>query len=83
MQIERLPFGERADDAADCIHIEEAANGTFLLTGSGLSFEREGDGEDSVAIISGEPYASVEAAENAGLAWADSLGVERLSISRA
>lgn len=80
MQIERLPFGERADDAADCIHIEEAADGSFLLTGSGLSFERE---DDSVAIISGQPYPSAEAAENAGLAWADSLGVERLSISRA
>ena len=82
MQIERLPFGERADDAADCIHIEEA-DGGFLLTGSGLSFEREGGGEDSVAIISGQPYPSAEAAENAGLAWAGSLGVERLSISRA
>ena len=82
MRIERLPEGQRAADDVDCIHIEAAADGRFLLTGSGLAPAGEASGAESVAIISGRPYESFDAAESAGLAWADGLGVEHLYISR-
>lgn len=82
MKIERLPEGERAAKDVDCIHIEAAGDGTFLLVGSALTREPEVDDPQSVAIVGSEPYPSYEAAEDAGMAWAAGLGVELLYVSR-
>lgn len=79
MQIERLPLGQQAPYEADCIRIEEQADGRFKLTASALCME-EDEGE-SVSIVGGPLFETIEQAEKAGLAWAESVGAERLYIS--
>ena len=81
MRIERLPEGERASEDTDCIHVE-AHDGRFYLTGSALARGGHPDQPESVAIVSGEPYPSAQAAEDAGVTWASGHGVEHLFISR-
>jgi len=81
MRIERLPEGERASEETDCIHLE-ARDGLFYLTGSALKRDDAREQPESIAIVSGEPYGSEQAAEDAGIAWASGHGVEHLFISR-
>ena len=82
MEIINLPAGEPAAAEVDCLRIEEQEDGRFQLAGNALAPCGD-DGElESVGIIIGEPYDSFEAAEAAGLAWADELGVEQLHVSR-
>jgi hypothetical protein len=79
MEITRLPVGEQAPVDADCIRIEELAGSTFKLTASALCIGSD-DG-DSVSIVDGPVFETVEQAEAAGTAWATNVGVERLFVS--
>lgn len=80
MEIVRLPLGKQASVDADCIRIEEQPGATYRLTASALCVGAD-DGE-SVSIVDGMMFGSVEQAEAAGLAWASNVGVERLFVSR-
>ncbi len=82
MEIINLPAGERASDESDCIRIQELADGTFSLNGSVLF--RCGDAEvaESVSLIGGEPYETYDAAEAAGLAWANEHCADVLYVCR-
>jgi hypothetical protein len=79
MEIVRLPVGEQAPADVDCIRIEEVSESTFKLTASALCVETD-DG-DSVSIIDGPFFETIEQAEAAGVAWATDVGVERLFVS--
>ena len=79
MEIVRLPFGKQASVDADCIRIEEQPGGTDKLTASALCVGAE-DGE-SVSVVDGPVFASLEQAESAGVAWAANVGVKRLFVS--
>lgn len=71
MEIIKLAPGVMADEDTDCIKINETADGRFSLVASALMDCGDGDNPESVALVSSEPYASYEAAEAAGLAWAE------------
>lgn len=79
MEIVRLPLGEQASVDADCIRIEEQPGATYKLTTSALCVGAD-DGE-SVSIVNGPAFETVEQAEAAGVAWAANVGVERLFVS--
>jgi hypothetical protein len=79
MQTTRLPLGKQAPVEADCLRIEELADGRYKLTGSALCAEPEGG--ESVSIVGGPTFDSADAAEAAGRAWAESVGVEHLCVS--
>ena len=79
MDIIRLPVGQQAPVDADCIRIEEQPGAAFRLTASALCTGAD-DGE-SVSIVSGPVFATADQAEAAGVAWAASVGVERLFVS--
>lgn len=79
MEIVRLPVGEQASVAADCIRIEEQPGASYKLTASALCVGAD-DGE-SVSIVGGPVFATAAQAEAAGLAWATNVGVERLFVS--
>lgn len=87
MDIVKLPPGERAPKESDCISIQEAHDGRFLLNASALvtcgsADDDEEEEGDSTAVIGGPSYSSYEEAEAAGLAWAAEQCVEYLYISR-
>jgi hypothetical protein len=71
MEIVKLQFGEMAPADTDCIKISETPVGGFTLVASALSVCGDGDDADSVSLVSSEPYPSYEAAEAAGLTWAE------------
>lgn len=77
-----LPAGVPAKVEDDCIRIQQLADGQYLLTGTLLARCDEENGDASVGLIQSEPYPSYEAAEAAGLAWADECGVALLHVSR-
>ena len=81
MEIIKLLPGEQAVDC-DCIRIQEAPAGSFSLTGSVLF--RCGDAEvaESVSLIGGDLYETYDAAEAAGLAWADEHCPEVVYVCR-
>jgi hypothetical protein len=79
MEIVRLPLGEQASVDADCIRIEEQPGATYKLTASALCVGAD-EGE-SASIVGGPTFNSFEQAEAAGIAWAASVGVERLFVS--
>ena len=79
MEITRLPVGDPAPTDADCIRIEELAGGNYKLTASALC---NGEGvAESVSIVAGPIFATVQQAEEAGLAWAEDVGSEQLYVS--
>lgn len=78
MEIIRLPLGEAPPVDVDCLRIEEQPGGEFSLTASALCANDENG--DSMSIAGGPSFASREAAEQAGIAWARSLGAERLIV---
>ena len=80
MEIIRLAPGVLADADTDCIKINETADGQFTLVASALMACGDGELEESVALVSSDPYPSYEAAEEAGLAWAASNCVETLYV---
>lgn len=79
MEIVRLPLGEQASVDVDCIRIEEQPGTTYKLTASAMCVGAD-DGE-SVSIVGGPEFGTIEQAEAAGLAWAATVGVERLFVS--
>jgi len=79
MEIVRLRLGEQAAVDADCIRIEEQPGEIYKLTTSALCVGVD-EGE-SVSIVGGPVFATIEQAEAAGLAWASNVGVERLFVS--
>jgi hypothetical protein len=79
MEIVRLPVGEQASLDADCIRIEEQASGTYKLTASAMC--KGADDGESVSIVGGLEFASMEEAEATGTAWAADVGVDCLVIS--
>lgn len=78
MDIVRLPVGKQAPVDADCIRIEQTTEATFELTGSALCIGAED--RESVSIVGGPAFETAEQAEAAGLAWAATVGVERLIL---
>jgi hypothetical protein len=79
MEIVRLPVGKQAPVDTDCIRIEEQSAGSYKLTASALCSEAEED--DSVSLVNTQLFQSVEEAEAVGMAWATSIGVERLFVT--
>ena len=79
MEIVRLPVGEQASVDADCIRIEELEGSIFKLTASALCVSSDED--DSVSIVGGPVFDSMEQAEAAGVAWATNVGIECLFLS--
>ncbi len=82
MQIIKLPPGEQADEATDCIKIGRMADGRYSLITSAL-VECDNDDEDqgdSEAVISSDTYNTYDEAEAAGLAWASGLCVETIHV---
>lgn len=79
MEIVRLPVGKQAPVDTDCIRIEEQSAGSYKLTASGLCNDAEED--DSVSLVGTQLFGSVEEAEAVGMAWATSIGVERLFVT--
>jgi hypothetical protein len=75
MQVVRLPVGEQAPKDVDCISINLLDSDQALLQGSILV------GDESIAIIGGEPYGSAREAEAAGVAWASEQGVALLYVA--
>lgn len=81
MEVVNLPPGEEAPKDSDCVSIARIADGKHLLNGSALLACGDSDEIESVALIGGEPYATYEEAEAAGLAWASEHCVEMLYVS--
>ena len=81
MEIVRLPVGEQAPKDSDCIGLQSLADGRFRLEASALINCGDSEVAESVALVDGGAYGSIEEAEAAGLAWADSHGVEQVYIS--
>ena len=79
MEITRLPLGRQAPLDVDCIRIEEQIDGMYKLTASALCAAQH-DAE-SVSIVGAPSYPTIKAAEQAGVAWADDVGVKHLHIS--
>lgn len=79
MEIVKLPLGKQASVDADCIRIEEQPGATYKLTASAMCVG-EGDGE-SVSIVDGLEFGTIEEAEAVGAAWAENVGVERLYVA--
>jgi hypothetical protein len=79
MDVVKLPVGKQAPVDADCIRIEQTAEAIFKLTASALCVGAD-DGE-SVSIVDGPTFQSVEEAEAAGVTWAVDVGVEQLIVS--
>lgn len=75
----RLPIGDQAPVDVDCLRIEEQSDGSFKLTASALCFGL--DDRESVSIVGGPIFPVAAQAEGAGLAWAESVGVDTLYIS--
>ena len=82
MEIIRLPEGQRAPKESDCISVEAAADGSFMLNTSALCACAEAEEGESASVIGGDPYATYEEAEAAGLAIAAEQCVETVYISR-
>lgn len=78
MDVIRLPVGEMAPADTDCIKINETPAGDYTLVASALN-ACDDEGE-SVSLVSSQPYGSYEAAESAGLAWAETLCVRTIYI---
>lgn len=79
MEVIRLPDGEMAPAETDCIKINEMTSGDFTLVASALN-ACDDDEVESVSLVSSQPYPSYEAAEAAGLAWAEALCVGTIYI---
>lgn len=82
MDIIKLPAGERASDASDCIRIQKMTDGSFSLTGSVLLQCGDAEVAESVSLIGGDPYDTYEAAEAAGVAWAGEHCADVLYVCR-
>lgn len=82
MHVIKLADGAEAPIDSDCVKIISLSGGRFRLLSSAL-FEGDSAGDESVAVVGGDTYATFEAAEAAGLTWANEQGVETLYLERA
>lgn len=80
MDIIKLPPGEMATEDTDCIKINDTGDGGYSLVASALMKCGDGDNMESVALVASDPYPSYEAAEAAGLAWAEAHCVATIYI---
>ncbi|WP_404337950.1 hypothetical protein AB2M62_03830 [Sphingomonas sp. MMS12-HWE2-04] len=80
MEIIRLPPNVMASEDTDCIKINEMPDGKFSLVASALMGCGDGENLESVALVGSEPYPTYEAAEAAGLAWAETHCVSVIHI---
>jgi len=80
MEIIKLAPGVMASEDTDCIKINELLDGSFSLVASALMKCGDGDNMESVALVASDPYPSYDAAEAAGLAWAEAHCVERIYV---
>jgi hypothetical protein len=78
MELVELPVGKQAAVDADCIRIEQQQDRSFTLTGSALC-TGEDEGE-SVSLVGDMNFETVEQAKQSGLAWAETIGVDRLYV---
>ncbi len=81
MDIVRLPEGEQAPKDSDCISLQELPDGTVRLEAAALINCGDSEQAESIALVDGGAYGTMEQAEAAGVAWADSHGVEQLYVS--
>jgi hypothetical protein len=81
MDIVKLPIGQEAPKDSDCISIERTDDGRYRLEGSALISCGDNDEVESVAMVDGGTYDTVDAAEAAGMAWAELQCVEQLYVS--
>lgn len=81
MEIVRLPEGERAPEDTDCISLSELPDGRCRLEASALINCGDSEEAESIALVDGGAYPTLEDAEAAGFAWAESHCVERLFVS--
>lgn len=81
MDIVKLPVGEQAPQDSDCISLAHLPDGKVRLEASALIDRGDSEVDESIALVDGGAYDTIEEAEAAGLAWADSHGVERLFVS--
>jgi hypothetical protein len=79
MEIVRLPLGKQASVEDDCIRLEQQPDARWRLTATALC--RQEDEAESASIVGGALFDTAEQAEQAGVAWAEDVGVERLAIS--
>ncbi len=80
MEIIKLEPGVMASEDTDCIKINTTPDGRFSLVASALMDCGDGDNVESVALVASEPYPSYEAAEAAGLAWAEAHCVATIYV---
>ncbi len=80
MEIIKLPHGEMASEDTDCIKINETPEGRFSLVASALMGCGDGENMESVALVASDPYPSYDAAEAAGLAWAEAHCVATIYV---
>ena len=80
MEIIKLAPGEMAPDDTDCIKINQTPTGMFSLVASALMRCGDSDNLESVALVSSDPYPSYDAAEAAGLAWAETHCVATIYV---
>lgn len=81
MDVIRLAAQAEAPPESDCIKIVTLLDGQFKLVSSAL-FDGDSVGDESVAVIGGDAYPTFEAAEAAGLTWANEQGVQKLYVER-
>ena len=81
MDVVKLPVGEQAPKDSDCISLRHLPDGKVRLEASALANCGDTDGDESIALVDGGAYDSMDEAEAAGLAWANSHGVEQVYVS--
>ena len=81
MEIVKLPVGEQAPEDSDCIGLRHLPDGKVRLEASALVCRGDSELAESIALVDGDAYDSMEEAEDAGMAWANEHGVERLYVS--
>lgn len=81
MEIVKLPVGEQAPKDSDCISLRNLPDGKVRLEASALVNRGDTEVDESIALVDGGAYDWIDLAEAAGLAWADSHGVERVYVS--
>jgi len=79
MDVVRLPLSEQANVEDDCIRLEQQPDRRWRLTATALC--TASDEGESASIVGGALFDTVKEAEEAGLAWAEDVGVARLFIS--
>ncbi len=78
MEVIKLELGQRPTDDTDCVKIEETSDGRFALTGTVMC--QQGDDTESVSLVGTATFEQMSEAEEAGLVWANTQGVQVLHV---